>query len=228
MRPYYEQDGIVIYHGDCLLMNTWPDHDVLVTDPPYGTGGWRRLHSGAGSNPAAALFREHWDKHSVDWLALTIQPILTFWPAQFTEQLLTRATDTDRPKHRALYMRKLDPKPQVGGRVKWSMEPIWVLSQDGFLLYGGDDVFDATTPRVGRDADANGHPYQKPEAVMQWIISKVVENAWILDPFMGSGTTLVAAKRLGRKAIGIELEEKYCEIAAKRLAQGALPLEMGA
>lgn len=229
MKPYYEQDGCTIYHGDCLLMNQWPSHDCVVTDPPYGTGGWRRPTSGAGRNPAATLFREHWDKGSVDWLAFTQAPILTFWPAQFTEQLLTKATDTDRHKHRALYMRKLDPKPQVGGRVKWSMEPIWVLSGDGFLLYGGDDVVDATTPRVGRDGDANGHPYQKPEHVMTWMVSKLPPSVLtVIDPFMGSGTTLVAAKRLGKSAVGIEQDEQYCEIAAKRLQQGALPLELGA
>jgi len=66
------------------------------------------------------------------------------------------------------------------------------------------------------------HPTQKPVALMAWCISIAKNPPLILDPFMGSGTTLRAAKDLGRKAIGIEIEEKYCEIAAKRLAQGVL------
>jgi hypothetical protein len=76
-------------------------------------------------------------------------------------------------------------------------------------------------------ASSRLHPTQKPVAVMQWCLG-FVSGETILDPFMGSGTTLVACKRLGRLCVGIEIEERYCEIAAKRLAQGALPLEMGA
>jgi DNA modification methylase len=67
------------------------------------------------------------------------------------------------------------------------------------------------------------HPTQKPEAVMRWALSHAPENVQtVLDPFMGSGTTLVAAKRLGKRAVGIEREERYCEIAARRLQQGSL------
>ena len=68
------------------------------------------------------------------------------------------------------------------------------------------------------------HPTQKPIALMEWCLQFIKGELLVLDPFMGSGTTLVAAKRIGRRAIGIEIEERYCEIAAKRLAQRALPL----
>ena len=83
-------------------------------------------------------------------------------------------------------------------------------------------VLAALLPRAAALKDGKQHATQKPVALMKWCIEKYPDAQTILDPFMGSGTTLVAARDLGRKCIGIELEERYCEIAAKRLAQGLL------
>jgi|TARA_Y100000310_G_scaffold317685_1_gene370819 DNA modification methylase len=77
-----------------------------------------------------------------------------------------------------------------------------------------------------KDKDYRWHPTQKPLALMKWCIKQAGEPSTILDPFMGSGTTLRAAKDLGRKAIGIEIGEKYCEIAAKRMSQSVMNLEV--
>ena len=221
MTPYYADDLVTIYHGSAADVMAGVAADVVVTDPPYGTGGWRRPEAGAGSSPIAMLAREGWDDGAVDWL--TDRPTITFWPAARTWLLLAAANAAGLTKHRALYWQKPDPKPQVGGRVRWSIEPVWVLSRDGFLIYGETDLYRQSAVRLNRDAEAVGHPYQKPESVMRWLIDKV-PGASVVDPFMGSGSTLVAAKSLGRKAIGIEIEERYCEIAANRCRQEVLGL----
>jgi DNA modification methylase len=89
--------------------------------------------------------------------------------------------------------------------------------------------FDQPAKLIREDRNADGkrwHPTQKPESVIRWALMQAPTAVQaILDPFMGSGTTLVAAKRLGRRAIGIDISEQYCEIAAQRLQQDALPLE---
>lgn len=224
-RPYYDAGGVTIYHGRAEdVLPTLAPVDVVCTDPPYGTGGWRRLAAGQGRDPGGSLVAEAWDDGAVDWIALA-QPraVLTFWPPARTLPLLLAADRLGLTKHRCLYMHKLDPKPMVGGRTGWSVEPIWVLSREGFVLHGGTDWLDVSTPRLHRDRDATGHPYQKPIEAMTWLLGKV-GAARIVDPFAGSGTTLVAARMLGIPAVGVEQDEAYCEIAARRLAQDVLPL----
>lgn len=171
------------------------------------------------------LVAEAWDDGNPDWLRPV--PTVSFWPSSGAVHLLNMAMTIGLTKHRCLYMKKRDPKPQFGGRTMWSVEPIWVLSTDGFLLTGGGtDWCEVSTPREGRDTDATGHPYEKPIDVMHWILGKLPAGSVILDPFMGSGTTLRAAKDLGLRAIGIEQDERWCEITALRLAQGVLDLGM--
>ncbi len=224
-QAFYQAPGVTIYHGrweDILPALDLPANTLLVTDPPYGTGGWRRLTTGAGRNPSGSLIREDWDDGATDWLcAAQVEAVLAFWPPARTLQLLQAAKASGLDKHRCLYMRKRDPKPMPGGRTRWSVEPIWVLGREGFMLMGGDDVLEVSTPRLGRDADATGHPYEKPLDVMRWLLAKV-PGRFVVDPFCGSGTTLVAAQYLGVPAIGIEQDIHWCEVAAQRLAQPTL------
>ena len=107
----------------------------------------------------------------------------------------------------------------TGGFNIW--EPILIYGNVGRYT---EDYF-SSTPRNFSTGPEKLHPCPKNFDLWTWIILKIPEELTILDPFMGSGTTLVAAKELGRKAIGIEIEEKYCEIAAKRLAQEILPYD---
>lgn len=225
MKPYFQDEAVTLYHGDCReVLPTLADGsiDLVLTDPPYGTGGWRRTEKGQGRNPSGKIVVEDWDDGEVDWLLMLPDvAVFTFWPAGRISKLLDAAIDRGLTKHRAFYMRKTDPKPMPGGRTRWSVEPIWVLSREGFVSLGGDDCCEASTPRKGRDSGATGHPYEKPIAVIKWLVGKTTAST-ILDPFCGSGTTLRAAKDMGRKAIGIETEEAYCEMTARRMEQGVL------
>jgi hypothetical protein len=120
---------------------------------------------------------------------------------------------------------KPDAMPQMSGdRPAVGFEPCTIAHAQGPMRWNGGGrpaVWTHGTCKIDRP----DHPCPKPESLMRELVALFSDDGeTILDPFMGSGTTLVAAKRLGRKGIGIELEEKYCEIAARRLAQGALDL----
>jgi len=219
-------DGWTLYNADCLdVLPTLTGVDAVVTDPPYGTGGWRRQNTGAGSDPSGTLVIEAWDDGAVDWLAALppdVRVVCAFWPAARTRLLLQAAEAAGLDKHRCVYLRKPDPKPMPGGRIKWSVEPIWVLSRAGVVMVGGDDMVEATTPRLGRDGEATGHPYQKPLRALTWLLEKFPDAGVVADPFMGSGTTGVACLQTGRRFIGIEIDEGYFDVAVRRIEAAAM------
>lgn len=201
MTPYHDQDGITIYHGDCRDVLPLLPGCAIVTDQPYGTG-WVRGGKSVGVFEAAHE-KPEWDVFSLEWIDVAGARFwAAFSPNSQAPAMQARATAR-------VNWRKTNPRPNGPDTDPIFMWPVFLPDGIEWTGYNGD------TPH---------HPCQKPEELMMWVI-RFCDPKWtVLDPFMGSGTTLVAAKRLGRKAIGIELEEKYCEIAAKRLQQGALDL----
>jgi len=215
--PYYEHAGITIYHGDCRDILPHVTADVVVTDPPYNAG----LDYGAGTND-----KREWGEY-VAWLANIIDgceavvtgPVFVF----LSVNGLLSLSAYKRPRHVCVWDKPMCFSPRLGGS---PFLPHW----EPCAVYGrvpgeGGRVPGYHLPDVWHHNTAirNGHPCPKPDSLLLQLLGAVPGD--VLDPFMGSGTTLVAAKQLGRKAIGIEIEERYCEIAVKRLAQEVLPLE---
>jgi DNA modification methylase len=218
-KPYYQDSAVTIYHGDCReILPGLPKVDLVLTDPPYGIS---YKHSGKG----AAVYGRNWSStkhHSENIVGDDVRfdptPFLNFpnvilWGANhFCHSL-----------------------PEDEGR--------WLIWDKADGRYGVDSFGDAElgwhnkgrAARIFRFAwkgvycvkagENNGrrlHPTMKPQGLMRWCIGLVPNATLILDPFMGSGSTLLAAKNLGRKAIGIEIEERYCEIAVRRMEQEVL------
>jgi len=209
MTPYYDDGkGIVIYCCDCLeMLPQLPRVDAVATDPPYGIG----FVHGAENIPNATKFQgvkvlgDDQDFDPSPWLKW---PCILWGANHFSGRLPGKGRWIVWDKRAGS---KCYGKDMSDCEIGWvsgdrRADRVFPYLWDGFLRGSETGV-----PRV--------HPTQKPIAVMEWCL-QFVDGETILDPFMGSGTTLVAAKNLGRKAIGIEIEEKYCEIAAKRLAQG--------
>jgi site-specific DNA-methyltransferase (adenine-specific) len=227
MTPYYADTAITLYHGDwrdVLPHLCLSDKVLYITDPPYGTGGRRRTKIGAGSNPSSSVVkRETWDDGSLDWLHLARGLAAVFWPSARTHALLSRAIECGLTSHRLVYMRKRDPMPQPSKITPFYTEPIWLLSRDSIPFRAKSDMCECSTPREGRDTEATGHPYEKPLHVMTWLVG-ALPGEFIIDPFAGSGTTLRAAKDRGRRAIGCETSERWCEVAARRCQQEVFSL----
>lgn len=208
MKPYYEQDGITIYHGDCREVLPSVDAQVVVPDPPYGVG----LTSFDDDFEVTPLGL---DLATGDRAAVFMSPRRVF-------ELARRLTTWN--MERLLWMHKTaDMAAPWRG---WCMngEAIMVMSRPG-AVWPPPVNFRADTYTVGPWERA-GHPNGKPLTVVRDLVARLsTATETILDPFVGSGTTLRAAKDLGRSAIGIEIEERYCEIAVRRLAQGVLAFE---
>ncbi len=211
MKPYYEDKiaGIVIYHGDCReILPQLPKVDLVLTDPPYNVGmeycdGDRRLD---------------YKQWCADWFALLPRPIF------MTTGMVNMAMwyEIDAPNWVMAWVKSNQCSPSaLGGFNAW--EPIFVYGKAPKRI-GQDIVIQSI---FCEQSDTGDHPCPKYLPAWKRIVAAISEPKHIiLDPFLGSGTTAVAARILGRKCIGIEIEEKYCEIAAKRLMQSVMNLEI--
>lgn len=216
MTPYYQEDGITIYHGDCReVLPTLEKVDLVLTDPPYGTDNdcdYTRFSGGQRKNATLPQGRiwdaVHDDNQAFDPSFLLGFPNVVIWGANnFSDKL---------PPGALLVW----DKKQAGleGQFMSDAEVAWKKGGCGVFLFRHVwDGFNRASER-GR----HWHPTQKPVALLRWCLSLFPKAQMVLDPFMGSGTTLRAAKDLGLSAIGIEIEEKYCAIAVERLRQGSL------
>ena len=213
MEPYYQDDFATIYHGRCedvlpslvaVAPNVAPG--LVLTDPPYGMN-YKPLRGGDGSK----RFREGvaGDAEPFDPSHLLAFPRLVLWGANW-------------------YADRLPPS---GGWIVWDKTPRG--AKDGFAASHAELAWTNLCSSVRKfplqwGGEAHGgephyHPTQKPVALMEWVMGQFPKaSGLVLDPYMGSGPVLLAAKNLGRRAIGIEVDERYCEIAAKRLAQEVL------
>ena len=211
--PYYQDDLVTLYHGDFLEVPAWLAADVLVTDPPYGasynSGSRRRNLASSILNDTDTTYRD---------AALDLwgtRPALVFGTWRIPRPIAT---------HTRLIW---DTKGALGMgdlSVPWkpSDQEIYVLGK-GFT---GPRTTNVITCAPVQAMATNGrlHPHQKPIDLMAGLIVKCPAGL-IADPFAGVGSTLVAAKSLGRRAVGVELDESYCEKIAQRLAQGAFDFE---
>ena len=214
MTPYYERDGIVIYHGDCReILPTLEPVDLVLTDPPYGIGEANGKPKQRGClSHAPDYLGDIWDSQPIDDCLMRDVRNAGRWAIVFggnyyemppSSCWLVWDKENGNTDYADCELAWTNLKKAVR-RFKWRWQ--------GMLQ-----------ERMGAKKEHRVHPTQKPLALMRWCINQAPDDVQtILDPFMGSGTTLVAAKLEGRRATGIELEERYCEIAANRLAQGVL------
>lgn len=210
-KPYYDDgNGIVIYHGDCReILPHLPKVDLVLTDPPYGmsfVSNYRRIKHDAIANDDALPL-------DLIWLSMSKAEKAAYFFCRWDN-----LQQMPKPKSVLAWVKNnwsMGDLEHEHGR-QWEACCFYPKDKHAFIKRIPDVIH--------ADRTGNGmHPTEKPQELLETIIL-ANECITILDPFMGSGTTLRAAKDLGRKCIGIELEEKYCEIAAKRLAQEVLSL----
>jgi len=208
LTPYYSHAGITIFCGDCReILPQLGRFDLLLTDPPYGVDfdtDYRRFTTGFNVERKAHK-PVHDDNKPFDPTPfLQVGRKQVIWGANCFSSALPRGS-----------WLVWDKRFKNGEAFLADAEAAWLSSGHGIYLY-------SVTQQGCIRPEPIQHPTQKPVAVMEWCLERANQPGTVIDPFMGSGTSLVAAKNAGRIACGIEIEEKYCEIAAQRLSQEVL------
>lgn len=222
MTPYYSDDFVTLFHGDCLDVTDWLAADVLVTDPPYGMAMRQRLGS-ATKYTSSRNQVELRGKMRNDLTTEVRDAALTLWGERPAIMFGTwRIARPPRTRHRLIW-HKAGMFSALSREAFMSQdEEIYVLGEG--WQRGGVPMRSVITTTEVRQVQVQkvGHPTPKPIGLMASLMSKCQPDWIVADPFAGSGSTLLAAKQEGRKAIGVEIEERYCEIAARRLSQDVL------
>ncbi len=225
--PYYQDDAVTLYHGDALeVMDSLPrgSVDLIVTDPPYVIGAVSAGSLGSKSGGWAdmmnsALWFRAWYEQARDLLRHT-GAMWSFCNWRTMPVVMRAAMEAGLP----ITSMMVWDKEWIGPGGSQGLRPAYEMC--GLFAKPGFAIPDRGVPDVWRHKTGgykeNGHPAEKPVDLMRRIIRTSGNAGLVLDPFMGSGTTVVAAQAEGVRAIGIEAEEKWCELAVKRLSQGGL------
>lgn len=240
MKPYYADDSVTIYHGDTLNVLAGIDApvDSVVTDPPYASG--TRNETQRGSSGAMLRGARFADKPIMNDQMTTTGFI---WFMREVGMTLNRVLPDGASLLSFIDWRQWPNLVavletcnfRVQGMVVWDKGHFGMgngfRSQHELICHaakGKPEIHDKGVGNVFRFARVEpvDHPSPKPEGLLQRLVTTVTApNGVVLDPFMGSGTTLRAAKNTGRRAIGIEIEERYCDLAAGRLSQECFDVE---
>lgn len=219
-EPYYRDDAVTLYHGDCLDIDAWLAADVLVTDPPYGID-WNQPAYLATTRKRSERTRQHDGIANDGDTSARDEALARFAPKPYIAFGAIKAPFPSDVRT-VLVWRKPADAGLFGSVGRWrrDWEPVFIGGHWAQSPATSSAVLD-TRAGSHRSYAQGVHPHGKPLDVMESLIEACPPGT-IADPFAGSGSTLVAARNLGRKAIGVEIEERYCEIIARRLAADVL------
>ena len=238
--PYYDDGRIVLYHGSCLdVLPAYLAVDHVITDPPYARDVYRRMDSQSDPGGKMTAFRgpniERMAAGEIGCIDELLAPVAAEiarltkrWAIVFSDIETCHLWRVALEAGGMRYVRtgawiKPDPMPQFSGdRPGTGFEPCTIAHAAGAMRWNGGGHPAVWHYGTVKGADRADHPCPKPLALMEAIIEQFTDAAddLILDPFAGSGTTLVAARNLGRRAVGIEISEEFCAVAANRLRYG--------
>jgi DNA modification methylase len=240
MTPYYQDAAVTLYHCDCReILQTLEPVDHVITDPPYSEHVHAKQWIGHALTKGQARYGTEHTELGFDALTPDVQAFLCAEARRLAKRWTLVFCDLESifdwrvslssfglDYVRACVWDKVDSSPQFSGdRPSSAAEAILAAHARGKKRWNGGGGHNVFRHAVNAVRGGKPHPTTKPEPLMCELLALFTDPGdVILDPFSGSGTTGVAAKRLGRRCILIEKEEKYCEVAAKRLSQGALAL----